>query len=547
MWNDGLSARNLADLATSRGGSHDRPLLVCDDGRDFTFAQFWELAGRLAFALKSSGANPGDRIAVQVEKSPEAIALFWACARAGFVFLPLNTAYTSAEVSYFAEDAEPAVMVISPHRHAELSAVAAKAMCRAVLTLDDVGGGTLIAGATGAISDHPSSWDDLAAILYTSGTTGRSKGAMLSHGNLASNALALVEAWQFTPDDRLIHALPVYHTHGLFTATNTLLLCGGQIFFRRKFDADDVMRLMPRATSLMGVPTFYTRLLQHSGLTRAATAHMRLFISGSAPLLAETHREFSARTGHAILERYGMTETSMNTSNPYAGDRRAGTVGKPLPFISVRVADPLTHEELPAENDGMIEVQGPNVFKGYWRNPQKTAEDFTGDGWFITGDMGRVSSDGYVTISGRAKDLVITGGFNVYPKEVELLIDAMPGVLESAVFGVPHPDFGEAVTAAVVAKPGGKAGRSHHARKPQDGTRNVQVPQAYPDRGRTPPQCHGQGAESRIAREVGWPRVMIASLPRMHPGQVQHVDEGENRHKAGGQHQRGCGQQVRRE
>jgi malonyl-CoA/methylmalonyl-CoA synthetase len=452
-WNATLTARNLAELATSRGGEMERDFLACDDGRSFSFAQFWALAGRLAFALQAAGAKPGDRIAVQVEKSPEAIALFWACARGGYIFLPLNTAYTAAEVMYFVGDAEPSVLVVTPQRKESLASVAAGVKAT-VLTLDDVGGGTLVEGATREVADHPSTWDDLAAILYTSGTTGRSKGAMLSHGNLASNALALVEAWAFTPQDVLIHALPVYHTHGLFTATNTLLLSGGRMLFRRKFDADDVMRLMPEATCLMGVPTFYTRLLQHEGLNHAATAHMRLFISGSAPLLAETHREISARTGHAILERYGMTETSMNTSNPYAGERRAGTVGFPLPHIAVRVADPASHAALPAETDGMIEVKGPNVFKGYWRNPQKTAEDFTGDGWFITGDMGRISADGYVTISGRAKDLVITGGFNVYPKEVELLIDAMPGVLESAVFGVPHPDFGEAVTAAVVAKPG---------------------------------------------------------------------------------------------
>ncbi len=450
QWSDGLSARNFAELATMRGGSAERLFLACDDGRSFTFAAFWALAGRLAFALKGAGARPGDRIAVQVEKSPEAIALFWACVRGGFVFLPLNTAYTPAEVSYFVADAEPAVLVASPQRRAGLEALATQQKA-ALLTLDDLGGGTLVDAATGVIADHPSTWDDLAAILYTSGTTGRSKGAMLSHGNLASNALALVEAWRFTASDVLIHALPVYHTHGLFVATNTLLLSGGRILFRRKFDGDDVMRLIPEATSLMGVPTFYTRLLQHAGLTRDATRHMRLFISGSAPLLAETHREFAARTGHAILERYGMTETSMNTSNPYEGDRRAGTVGLPLPHIAVRVADPQTHAPLAAGTDGMIEVKGPNVFKGYWRNPQKTAEDFTGDGWFITGDMGRISADGYVTISGRAKDLVITGGFNVYPKEIELVIDAMPGVVESAVFGLPHADFGEAVTAAVVA------------------------------------------------------------------------------------------------
>lgn len=456
-WKAGLSASNFAVLAQASGGDAARPLLLCDDGRSFTFAQFWDLAGKLAGRLRAAGARPGDRIAVQVDKSPEAIALFWACARAGLIFLPLNTAYTASEVSYFTGDAEPAVLVVAPEREAELAPVAKAAGCLALLTLDDLGHGTLIDGPHVEAPDHPSGWDDLAAILYTSGTTGRSKGAMLSHGNLASNALSLVQAWAFTPDDVLIHALPVYHTHGLFTAFNTLLLSGGHMLYRRKFDAADVMQLMPQATCLMGVPTFYTRLLQQPGLTKSATAHMRLFISGSAPLLAETHRAFSQRTGHAILERYGMTETSMNTSNPYVGERRAGTVGLPLPHIAVRVADPQTHVALAAESDGMIEVKGPNVFKGYWRNPQKTAEDFSPDGWFITGDMGRVSQDGYVTISGRAKDLIITGGFNVYPKEVELLLDSLPGVLESAVFGVAHPDFGEAVTAAVVLKPGARA------------------------------------------------------------------------------------------
>ncbi|MFO1034445.1 MAG: malonyl-CoA synthase [Hyphomicrobiales bacterium] len=453
-WHDGVRAENLSALALEHGGHHDRPFLDCDDGRRFTFAEFRDLAGRLAARLQAAGVKPGDRVAVQVEKSPEAIALFWACARAGLIFLPLNTAYTPAEVSYFLGDAEPAVLVSAPDKAVALAPVAKSAGCKSLLTLDDAGGGTMLEDAKVAPRDHPSQWDDLAAILYTSGTTGRSKGAMLSHGNLASNALALVQAWAFTPDDVLIHALPVYHTHGLFTAFNTLLLSGGRMLFRRKFDAADVMSLMPQATCLMGVPTFYTRLLQHPGLTRDAVAHMRLFISGSAPLLAETHREFAARTGHAILERYGMTETSMNTSNPYDGERRAGTVGKPLSQISVRIADPATHKALPPETDGMIEVKGPNLFRGYWRNPQKTAEDHTADGWFITGDMGRVSHDGYVTISGRAKDLIITGGFNVYPKEVELLLDAMPGVLESAVFGLPHADFGEGVTAAVVAKPG---------------------------------------------------------------------------------------------
>jgi malonyl-CoA/methylmalonyl-CoA synthetase len=451
-WHNGLAANNFVELATQSGGSHDRIVFECDDGRSFTFTAFWQMAGRFASALRQQGAKPGDRIAVQVEKSVEALAVFWACARGGFVFLPLNTAYTAAEVSYFLSDATPIVFITTPQRQGELTGVANGAI---LLTLEDVGSGSLVEWANGLeiLSDHPSQWDDLVAILYTSGTTGRSKGAMLSHGNLASNSLALVQAWQFTAHDVLIHALPVYHTHGLFTATNTVLLSGGTMLFRRKFDAADVMQLMPRATTLMGVPTFYTRLLQHDGLTQEATAHMRLFISGSAPLLAETHREFTARTGHNILERYGMTETSMNTSNPYVGERRPGTVGLPLPFIDVRVVDPVTHAPLPPETDGMIEIKGPNLFRGYWQNEAKTKEDMTGDGYFISGDVGRFSADGYLTISGRAKDLVITGGFNVYPKEIELLIDSMLGVLESAVIGLPHADFGEAVTAIVVAKP----------------------------------------------------------------------------------------------
>ena len=293
-------------------------------------------------------------------------------------------------------------------------------------------------------------WDDLAAILYTSGTTGRSKGAMLTHGNLASNALTLVDTWRFTSEDVLIHALPVYHTHGLFTATLTLALAGGSMLWLPKFDADEVLRLLPKATCLMGVPTFYTRLLDHPDLTRGRTAHTRLFISGSAPLLAETHRAFEERTGHAILERYGMTETSMNTSNPYEGKRIAGTVGFPLDEVELRITDPASGETLRQGEIGMIELKGPNVCKGYWRNPEKTAESFRSDGFFITGDLGEIDAQGYVSIVGRGKDLVITGGLNVYPKEVEAEIDALPGVVEAAIIGLPHRDLGEAVTAVVV-------------------------------------------------------------------------------------------------
>jgi malonyl-CoA/methylmalonyl-CoA synthetase len=452
-WNSSLRETNLAELLAASCRDSRKPFLLCDDGRQFTRAAFHALAGQLAQQLLAAGARPGDRIAVQVDKSVEAVALFWACARAGLVYLPLNTAYTASEVSYFLMDARPAIFITTPARDEEMRGVAGSCGVDAVLTLDDAGGGTLMEGQGPQLAaDAPCRWDDVVAILYTSGTTGRSKGAMLSHGNLASNALALVDVWRFSSADRLIHALPVYHTHGLFTAFNTLLLSGGQILFRRKFEADDVMVLMPQATSLMGVPTFYTRLLRHPGLSAEATAHMRLFISGSAPLLAETHKAFAARTGHAILERYGMTETSMNTSNPCDGERRAGTVGFALPHVDVRITDAASGDLRCQGEMGMIEVRGPNLFKGYWRNPQKTAEAIRADGYFITGDLGHFDDQGYLVISGRAKDLIITGGFNVYPKEIEELVDGMDGVIESAVIGLPHTDFGEAVTAVVVAR-----------------------------------------------------------------------------------------------
>ena len=425
----------LLQIAQIRLRNPDQIFVSCDDGRIFTYGQFWLLAGRLGQVLLNQGAKPGDRLAVQIEKSVEAIALFYACVRAGLIFLPLNTAYTPNEISYFLGDAEPYLFICSPDKSPPVNVK--------TLTLDDNGGGSLMKlaqGCDGALDGVADDAERLAAILYTSGTTGKSKGAMLSVGNLSSNCETLAKLWQFTADDKLIHALPVYHTHGLFVATNTVFASGGQLLFRRKFDVDDIMRVMPQATALMGVPTFYTRLLQHKGLRREATKHMRLFVSGSAPLLAETHKEFSQLTGHAVLERYGMTETNMNTSNPYDGERRAGTVGTALPGIDVRV------------RDGGIEVKGPNVFKGYWRNPEKTKAEFTSDGYFMTGDLGHFDDKGYLVISGRAKDLIITGGFNVYPKEVEELIDAMAGVLESAVIGLADADLGEAVTAVVVLK-----------------------------------------------------------------------------------------------
>jgi malonyl-CoA/methylmalonyl-CoA synthetase len=421
-------------------------------GETISYADLIDLSGRLANVLVNRGVKSGDRVAVQVEKSVPALVLYLATVRAGAVYLPLNMAYTLTELEYFISDAEPSLVVCDPARREGIEQLAAK-VGAAVETLDDRGEGSLTNAASGApvtFETVQRAGDDLAAILYTSGTTGRSKGAMLTHDNLVSNAMTLKDVWRFTADDVLIHALPIYHTHGLFVASNVTLFSGAAMVFLPKFDADEVLGLMSRATTLMGVPTFYVRLLQHSGLTNEVTSRMRLFVSGSAPLLAETHREWNARTGHAILERYGMTETNMNTSNPYDGDRVPGAVGLPLPGVSVRITNPDTGAELAQGEIGMIEVKGPNVFKGYWRMPEKTASEFRPDGFFITGDLGKVDERGYVYILGRGKDLVITGGFNVYPKEIEDEIDAIPGVFESAVIGVPHKDFGEGVTAVVV-------------------------------------------------------------------------------------------------
>ncbi|MDF2597735.1 MAG: AMP-dependent synthetase and ligase [Methylobacterium brachiatum] len=428
-----------------------KTVIETPEGRRYSYADLVARSGAYAAALQAAGVRPGDRVAVQVEKSAEVIFLYLGVVRAGAAFLPLNTAYTPAEIGYFLGDAEPTIFVCDPGRREAL--VQAAAGIREVWTLDAAGTGSAAEAADRhetAFADVPRGPDDLAAILYTSGTTGRSKGAMLTHDNLASNARTLVDVWRFTEDDMLIHALPVFHTHGLFVATNTVLASGGTMLFLPRLDPKLILSLMPRATALMGVPTFYTRLLKEPGLTQEAARGMRLFVSGSAPLLAETHREWQARTGHAILERYGMTETNMSTSNPYTGDRVAGTVGFPLPGVSLRVVDPETGAALGPDAVGMIEVKGPNVFKGYWRMPEKTEAEFRPDGFFITGDLGKVDARGYVHIVGRGKDLIISGGFNVYPKEVETEIDALPGVVESAVIGLAHPDFGEAVTAVVV-------------------------------------------------------------------------------------------------
>jgi malonyl-CoA/methylmalonyl-CoA synthetase len=447
------TSANLFELLVGRAPRLDKVALESADGPSLSYGELYARAGRAARALVDLGVEPGDRVAAQIDKSPDAIALALACFRAGAALLPLNTAYTLPELEYFLGDARPALTLCRPANLEAVRALGAKLGLAAVESLGtrrDGGFAEAIAAATSELPPVPRAADDLAAILYTSGTTGRSKGAMLTHENLASNAQVLVDIWRFTSDDVLIHALPVFHTHGLFVATNVALLAGATMIFQPRFDADAIMAAMPRATSLMGVPTFYTRLLDHPGLTGAATAHMRVFISGSAPLLGETHQRWREATGHAILERYGMTETNMITSNPYQGERRAGTVGLPLPGVSLRIADPDTGAPLPDGAVGVIELAGPNVFKGYWRMPEKTASEFRPDGFFITGDLGMIDERGYVHIVGRAKDLIISGGFNVYPKEIESEIDAIDGVLESAVIGLAHPDFGEGVTAIVV-------------------------------------------------------------------------------------------------
>lgn len=428
------------------------------DGGRISYGDLIARAGQIANVLAARGVKPGDRVAAQTEKSVSGLVLYLATVRAGGIFLPLNTAYTLNELDYFITDAEPSLVVCDPAKADGIRAIAAKVNAK-VETLGADGRGSLTEAAdkaSPAFETVARGNDDLAAILYTSGTTGRSKGAMLSHDNLASNSLTLVDYWHFTDKDVLIHALPIYHTHGLFVATNVTLFARASMIFLPKFDADLIIKLMARATVLMGVPTFYTRLLQNPALTRETAKHMRLFVSGSAPLLADTHREWAERTGHAVLERYGLTETNMNTSNPYDGERQPGAVGYPLPGVTIRITEPETGKVLPADSIGMIEVKGPNVFKGYWRMPEKTKAEFRNDGFFLTGDLGKIDGKGYVHIVGRGKDLVISGGFNVYPKEIESEIDAMPGVAESAVIGVPHADFGEGVTAVVVCQPGAK-------------------------------------------------------------------------------------------
>ena len=428
----------------------DAVLMTLADGGTVSAAEFHAMLARAANALTSLGVVKGDRVAVQIAKSPEALAIYGAAVAVGAVFLPLNTAYTATEIDYFLGNASPTLFLCDPAKAAALAEVARRNGAP-LATLDGQGRGSFadaMVAQSAALVPCDCGPGDLAAILYTSGTTGRSKGAMLSHGNLLSNAQVLADLWRFAEGDVLLHALPIFHTHGLFVASNVALLSRARMIFLPGFDLDTVVRLLPQATVMMGVPTFYTRLLDDARFDRALTADVRLFVSGSAPLLAETHRMFQARTGHRILERYGMTETNMNTSNPYYGERRAGTVGFALPGVELRIMGE-AGEVVPGAV-GVIEVRGPNVFAGYWQMPDKTAEELRPDNWFITGDLGQKDADGYVSIVGRAKDLIITGGYNVYPKEVELLLDAVPGVVESAVIGLPHPDFGEAVFAVLV-------------------------------------------------------------------------------------------------
>lgn len=447
MENQNLYA--LFDAKLSAGGNNTA--FELPSGKTYSFDDVIKTSGRFANLLMDTGAKPGDRVAVQVHKTVEAVFLYLACLRAGLVYLPLNTAYKSTEIEYFLHDASPAILVCDPSHEKHLSVIAQNAEVKTILTLDKSGEGSLTETAE-SFDTHFNTIsrlsDDLAAILYTSGTTGRSKGAMLTHKNLSSNAQTLVKGWAFEESDILLHALPIFHVHGLFVALHCAFLSGNKVIFLDKFDADTIVENLPNATVFMGVPTFYTRLLDSNKLTKKTCENMRLFTAGSAPLLEDTFNDFIRRTGHVILERYGMSEAGMITSNPYDGERIAGSVGFPLDN-EVRVVG--EDGNVVAEGEiGILEIRGPNVFKGYWKMPEKTASEFREDGYFITGDMIRKDERGYYRIVGRSKDLIISGGYNVYPKEIESYLDEMPGVLESAVVGRPHPDFGEAVVAFII-------------------------------------------------------------------------------------------------
>jgi malonyl-CoA/methylmalonyl-CoA synthetase len=442
---------SLYHMVLGQHADSDAPLLHLPGGEAMTYAAMAQRVAQISGMLRGQGLTKGDRLAMQCAKSPQALALYLACLHSGVIFLPLNTAYTPDEVGYFVDDAMPKIIVADTGSEGALGPVAQRAGA-VLLTLDAQERGSFadaVAAAQPRDDAVACGADDLACFLYTSGTTGRSKGAMLTQGNLMSNAATLTQTWAFTSNDTLLHALPIFHAHGLFVACNVTMNAGGAMIWLPGFDVDAVLEAMPRATTMMGVPTFYTRLLDSDSFTREVAGHMRLFTSGSAPLLAETHVLFSARTGHAILERYGMTETGMNTSNPYDGERRAGTVGFPLDGVDLRIMGE-DGMEMPQGETGAIEVRGPNVFIGYWNMPEKTAAELRENGFFITGDLGHIDAQGYVTIAGRDKDLIISGGYNIYPKEVELLLDAQPCVKESAVIGARHADFGEGIVAVLV-------------------------------------------------------------------------------------------------
>jgi malonyl-CoA/methylmalonyl-CoA synthetase len=470
-------------------------LLQTEDRRTVSYGEADKASARIATCLLGLGAVPGDRITVQVEKSPENLFLYLACLRAGLVYHPLNPAYTTTEVAYFLGDAEPSIVICGSDAHAMVKTVVPEAGVLALLTLDSDGSGTLMAMAADAVAEPDvaqCTGQEMAALLYSSGTTGRPKGIMLSHDNLRANAETLVKIWGFAASDCLLHALPIYHVHGLFVAVSCVMMSGARMVWHGSFDAGKSIAALPECTVMMGVPTFYTRLLANPDFGPKQCANMRVFISGSAPLLAETFDAFEQRTGHTILERYGMSETGMNTSNPLAGERRASTVGPPLPDVAIRLVDD-SGERVAAGEIGNLQVQGPNVFSGYWRMPEKTAQDFTAEGFFNTGDKATIDADGYVSIVGRAKDLIITGGLNVYPKEVELVIDDMPDIAESAVIGVPDADFGEAVVAVIVA----------------DG--------AAPDAAKVIARCRDHLANFKVPKRIE----MLDALPRNAMGKVQ--------------------------
>ena len=489
------NANLYAAYAENFPANPDAPLLTTPDGVTLTYDAADKESARIANCLTAMGAAPGDRVTVQVEKSVRCLCLYLGCLRAGLVYHPLNTAYQAGELAYFLDNAEPVVVICDSAGQAMIEPLV-PATTKALLTLDADGTGSLAQHAESSSSQHTiveRSQGDMAALLYSSGTTGRPKGIMLTHSNLASNARTLVEAWGFSASDCLLHALPIFHVHGLFVGLGCVLMSGASMVWLDKFEAGTVVNALPQCTVMMGVPTYYTRLLAHAGFTGEHCSSLRLFVSGSAPLLTETFEEFELRTGHAILERYGMTETGMNTSNPLTGERRAGTVGFPLPAVEVRVVNDIG-ETLGSGETGDLQVRGPNVFPGYWRMPEKTAEDFTDDGFFNTGDMARIDQDGYVSIVGRAKDMIISGGLNIYPKEIELLLDDTAGVSESAVIGVPHPDFGEAVVAVLVAES-----------------------DSAPTANEVIAQCREQLANFKVPKQVHY----VDELPRNAMGKVQ--------------------------